>query len=49
MLIVSLLNSLIVARKQSNTAPSKGRLNNAAEFAVTKLDDIINWARTVGH
>ncbi len=31
---------------QVSTPPS-GRLNNAGEFAVAKLDDIINWARTV--
>ena len=24
-----------------------GRLNNAAEFAVTKLDDLVNWGRRV--
>ena len=24
-----------------------GRLNNAAEFAVTKLDDLVNWGRKV--
>ena len=44
--------SLVVPRTQSNSAAAPatrggGRLNNAAEFAVTKLDDLINWARTV--
>jgi hypothetical protein len=24
-----------------------GKLNNAAEFAVTKLDDLVNWGRRV--
>lgn len=25
-----------------------GRLNNAAEFAVAKMDDLVNWGRRVG-
>ena len=31
-------------------AGARGKLDNAAEFVVTKLDDLINWARKVrGH
>ena len=27
--------------------PTGGRMSNAAEFAVTKLDHLINWGRKV--
>lgn len=32
----------------STSVPARrGRLDNSAEFVVTKLDDLINWARKV--
>lgn len=30
-------------------ASTGGRLSNAAEFALTKVDDIVNWARKVSN
>ncbi|CAH3041473.1 unnamed protein product [Porites lobata] len=38
-----------VSKNQSTAAaaPAKGRLDNAAEFVVAKIDDIVNWARRV--
>ena len=39
---------LIICRPESTAVrPSGGRLNNAAEYAFTKLDDLVNWARRV--
>ena len=39
---------LIIYRPESTAVqPSGGRLNNAAEYAFTKLDDLVNWARRV--
>jgi len=40
--------SLVPYREQSTvapTAPNPGLLSNAAEFAVAKVDDLVNWAR----
>ena len=31
----------------AKSASTGGRLSNAAEFALTKVDDIVNWARKV--
>ena len=43
---------LLPYRCQQTAAPAapakRGRLDNSAEFVVTKLDDLINWARKVG-
>ena len=42
---------LVPRRDQQTAAPAvparRGRLDNSAEFVVTKLDDLINWARKV--
>ena len=34
-------------RHGDRAVAGQGRLNNAAEFAVTKLDDLVNWGRKV--
>ena len=37
------------SRHTQTTSPvvASGRLDNAAQFVVTKLDDLVNWARKV--
>lgn len=38
--------SLVLYREQSTTAKAQpGFVSNAAEFAVAKVDDLVNWAR----
>lgn len=41
------VTSLVLYREQSTaaTAPKGGIVSNAAEFAVAKVDDLVNWAR----
>ena len=44
-------SSAVVVPKVGDAKPMPtgglGRLNNAADFAVTKLEDLINWGRNV--
>lgn len=43
-------SSAATAPKEGGTskpAATGSRLNNAAEYALTKVDDIVNWARKV--
>lgn len=45
-------SSAVVVPKVGGAKPlsaTGGRLNNAAEFAVTKLDDLVNWGRRVNY
>lgn len=37
--------SLVLYREQSTSAAKPGMVSNAAEFAVAKIDDLVNWAR----
>lgn len=41
--------SLTVCREKSSAAPvvQRSRVDNAGEFVVARLDDLINWARRV--
>lgn len=41
--------SLTVYREKSSAAPvvQRSRVDNAGEFVVARLDDLINWARRV--
>jgi len=42
------VTSLVPYREQSTVAPAQqqgGLVSNAAEFAVAKVDDLVNWAR----
>lgn len=47
--IVPATHHLVPYRSQQTAAPpvKRSRLDNSAEFVVTKLDDLINWARKV--
>ena len=42
-------SSAAIAPKVGGAKPAStgGRLNNAAEFALTKVDELVNWARKV--
>lgn len=39
----------MVPRQQSTAVVPRGRFDNAAEFVLTGLDDLVNWARRVSH
>lgn len=47
--VVSATHQVVPYRRQQTAAPpaKRSRLDNSAEFVVTKLDDLINWARKV--
>ena len=38
---------LVPHQKQSTAVAPRGRFDNAAEIVLTKLDDLVNWARKV--
>lgn len=38
-------NRLVPHQKQSTAVAPRGRFDNAAEIVLTKLDDLVNWAR----
>ena len=35
------------ASTDGSTVAKRSRFNNAAEYALMKLDDVVNWARAV--